>query len=75
MRSEAWGPHAGALYKGRSAVMGWLAMAVTAGAMLFAASQHALPGGSEPRADSPPGSVVEVDPQDVRLLSERSPAP
>jgi hypothetical protein len=59
--------------------MAWLAIAVTAGGMLFAASQHALPGhGSRSSRDAgaPTGSVrVEVDPRAIRLVSGRSPAP
>lgn len=58
--------------------MAWLAMAVTAGGMLFAASQHALPGHgtrSSRDAGAPTGSVREVDPRDIRLVSRRSPAP
>lgn len=58
--------------------MVWLAMAVTAGAMLLTASQHALPGPSSDRASGSPsaGSIAaEVDPQEIRLVSGRAPAP
>lgn len=78
MRTESWGPQAGAPYKGRSAVMAWLAMVVTAGAMLLTAFQHALPGpGSDGATSSPSvGSVAaEVDPREIRLVSGRAPAP
>jgi hypothetical protein len=58
--------------------MAWLAIVVTAGAMLLTASQHALPGPGSDRATGSPSAgstATEVDPQEIRLVSGRAPAP